>query len=171
VNTRLLISDSSVLIDMVDGGLATEMFQLDWEFAVPDVLFHDELREYHGDLPGKGLHQMAMSPDAIAEISSVQAKHSKSGVSFYDCAGLVLAQREDCPLLAGDGALRQVAMAEGVVVRGTIWIVGELLDAGIIDTERAKTAYKMMKAQGSRLPWDKAEEQIQHYIDNYLGTK
>lgn len=166
MSTRLLISDSSVLIDMVDGGLVDKMFQLAWQFAVPDILFHDELRDHHEDLAEKGLQQMAMSPAAIAEVTALQAKYSQTGVSFYDCLGLVLAKQEGCPLLAGDDALRKMAMIEGALVRGTIWLVGELMEAGIIDADKANGAYKDMREKGSRLPWDKVEEQLKHYSNN-----
>ena len=41
---RLLISDANILIDMEVGGLTAAMFRLDgYRFAVPDVLFAEEL--------------------------------------------------------------------------------------------------------------------------------
>jgi len=39
----LLISDANILIDMADGGLLQAMFRLEETFAVPDVLFEEEL--------------------------------------------------------------------------------------------------------------------------------
>ena len=40
---RLLISDANILIDMECGGLLDCMFTVDYEFAVLDVLFEEEL--------------------------------------------------------------------------------------------------------------------------------
>jgi hypothetical protein len=47
VPQKLLISDANVIIDMEVGGLIKQMFRLEYEFAVPDVLYEEELRENH----------------------------------------------------------------------------------------------------------------------------
>jgi len=54
VSHKLLISDANILIDVMAGGILEKIFSLDYEFAVPDVLFHEELREQHPDLPDMG---------------------------------------------------------------------------------------------------------------------
>jgi hypothetical protein len=40
---RILVSDSSVLIEFSKRGLLEEMFRLPLEFVVPDLLFEEEL--------------------------------------------------------------------------------------------------------------------------------
>lgn len=162
---RLLISDSSVLIDMVVGGLDEAMFRLSWEFAVPDILFQDELSARHADLPAKGLQLLELSGEAILDAYDLRKRNRRLGVSPYDCMGVVLARREGCPLLAGDGALRTLARDEGVEVRGTLWVMKELFKAGLVDTARARAAYQEMKHRGSRLPWDQVEEQLERFAN------
>lgn len=51
VGHKLLISDANILIDMIVGGLLDDIFRLDYEFGLPDVLFEYELREHHAGLP------------------------------------------------------------------------------------------------------------------------
>jgi predicted lipoprotein with Yx(FWY)xxD motif len=51
----LLISDANILIDIDTGGLVAPMFSLDYRFAVPDVLFAEELEEQHSYFLGMGL--------------------------------------------------------------------------------------------------------------------
>jgi len=46
----LLISDANILIDIESGGLITFMFSLEVQFAVPDILFNDELKDLHAHL-------------------------------------------------------------------------------------------------------------------------
>ena len=41
---RVLVSDTSVLIDLERGGFLEAAFSLSWQFAVPDLLFERELR-------------------------------------------------------------------------------------------------------------------------------
>ena len=98
---KLLISDANILIDMIVGGLLDDIFRLDYEFGLPDVLFEYELRENHADLPDKGLHVMALESEAVEETGSLYQRHRHSGVSVNDCMALALAKQEDCPLLTG----------------------------------------------------------------------
>ena len=58
----LVISDANVLIDMECGDLVATMFELDYRFAVPDVLYEMELRDHHPDLIALGLQVSSTSP-------------------------------------------------------------------------------------------------------------
>ena len=40
---RVLVSDSSILIEFSKREILEKMFELDSQFAVPDLLFHEEL--------------------------------------------------------------------------------------------------------------------------------
>jgi hypothetical protein len=51
----LLISDANILIDIEEGQLISQLFQLPYQFCVPDILFAEELEEQHSDLLHKGL--------------------------------------------------------------------------------------------------------------------
>ncbi|MCF6172574.1 MAG: hypothetical protein L3J44_02140 [Campylobacteraceae bacterium] len=52
---QLLISDANIFIDLDVCGILEQMFELPFEFAVPDILYMEELEEHHGDLPRYGL--------------------------------------------------------------------------------------------------------------------
>ena len=160
---KLLISDANILIDMIAGGVLEAIFSLDYEFAVPDVLFHEELREQHPDLPEMGLTILALGEVAIIDTAQLGVRHARSGVSNNDCLALALARQESCPLLTGDNALRQVSILEEVEVRGTVWLMGELLESGVIDVGRAESAYDAMRTDGSRLPWKEVDAQIKKF--------
>lgn len=76
---------------------------------------------------------------------------------------LALAKQEDCLLLTGDSALRQVSILEDVEVRGTLWLIGELMEAHVITIDQADQAYDAMRADGSRLPWKEVDAQIKKF--------
>ena len=40
---KVLVSDSSILIEFSKRELLDKMFELEFQFAVPDLLFHEEL--------------------------------------------------------------------------------------------------------------------------------
>lgn len=50
-----LISDANILIDMEEGDLLDALFELPYQFTVPDLLYFDELETHHADLLDKGL--------------------------------------------------------------------------------------------------------------------
>jgi len=163
VSRKLLISDANILIDIIVGGLLDELFRLDYEFGLPDVLFEYELRENHVDLPDKGLQVIELEAAAVEDTGSLYVRHRSSGVSLNDCMALALAKQEGCALLTGDAALRQVSALEAVEVRGTLWLVDELMAANLITIDRVVQAYDAMRADGSRLPWNEVDAQIRKF--------
>ncbi len=165
---KLLISDANILIDMIAGGILDEMFVLDYEFGVPDVLFHEELHDQNPDLPKKGLKILELTEHAIIDTVQISAKHAKAGVSNNDYLALALARQEDCPLLTGDRSLRQISLAEGVEVRGTIWLIGEMFEAGTVNLDKVRQAYIAMREDGSHLPWDEVENQLGRFARDRL---
>ncbi len=158
---RLLISDANILIDMEVSGLTDLMFALPYEYMTPDTLFAEELREYHAGLLQKGLILESLSPGQIERVKDLGEHHK--GVSNHDLSAMVLAKSKEAPLLSGDRMLRQVCQQEGIDVRGTLWLIEELFNAGLITAEDAETAYWRMEDDGSRLPWDEVERQIKAF--------
>lgn len=159
--TTLLISDACVLIDMEVAGISGLMFQLDHRFAVPDILFEEELRERHAGLLGHGLNPLELAPGSIQRVVELSARHRAP--SRNDLIALSLAIQEACPLLTGDAALRAAAEQEAVEVRGTLWVIGKLLEVGLLDVDQGQAAYDAMAAAGSRLPWREVERQLDRY--------
>lgn len=157
----LLISDANILIDLEDGDLITTLFKLPFQFQVPDMLFVDELEETHGYLLDCGLQLGELSPEFMAEVEQLIQRYSQP--SRYDCMALSLAKQQQCPLLTGDRALRKAAEQELIEVKGTLWIVTQLLEHTVITPHTARSAYLKMKNKGRRLPWEIAEQQIKDY--------
>ena len=158
----LIISDASVLIDIECGELTSAMFSLPWQFAVPDILYVEELAERHGHLLRFGLISKTMSGDLVAEAYGLHQKYIKPSVN--DMLALTLAKHEDCQLLTGDKALREVAKELDVEVHGTIWLVEQMLQGEKITVEVASVAFQQMKDAGSRLPWVEVEKMLANKI-------
>lgn len=161
---RLLISDANILIDMEAGALVGTMFRLDYQFAVPDVLFEEELRERHGHLAARGLIALELSGDTMAQVFSL-ARDYGNRVSRNDLMALGLAVQECCTLLTGDRRLRQVAEERAVPVRGTLWLVEQMLHARILSPIQAADAYHLMRVERRRLPW----KDIRRQLDAWRG--
>lgn len=158
---QLLISDTNILIDLEVGGLIENMFSLPYQFTTPDILYYDELEEHHSNLIGLGLHLGNLSPESIDHLQVIIEKYPKP--SRYDCMTLVLAQQETCPLLTGDKELRTSAEHENIEVKGTLWLVEQLVEEGIITLNKAREAYQEMENSGRRLPFLLAYENLNRY--------
>ena len=154
----LLISDANILIDIEIGGLVAPMFSLDYQFAVPDILFYEELEEQHAHLIDMGLQPKDLDEAMVARVSELVTQYPRPGRN--DLFALVLAAKEECPLLTGDKDLKAAAETENVEVRGTLWLVNEMVQTGKITVHVARGAYQRMRAHGRRLPWDMAEQML-----------
>lgn len=155
----LLISDSNILIDIEAGGLTASMFSLQYNFAVPDILFVDELQEHHGHLIAMGLQTKTLDGQTVAramELINLYRKPSRT-----DLLALALAEHESCPLLTGDRYLRKAAAEEGVPVHGTIWLIEQMVRQGKTTVEVAEQAFESMRNNNRRLPWDLVGRSLQ----------
>jgi hypothetical protein len=155
---QLFVSDANIFIDLEVCGILSKMFELPYVFAVPDILYIEELEECHGDLPGYGLQIKKLDSRSIEYAISLRTQYS--GPSDNDFFAFVLAKQETCPLITGDAQLRRVAVAEGVELRGTIWIVEQMIIEGFLTCDEAQEAFDIMKSKERRLPWDKAADMI-----------
>lgn len=148
------ISDANILIDVEAGGLMAPMFSLGYQFAVPDVLYFEELAEHHAHWRDMGLIVQSLSSEGVARVQALSQKYKRP--SRNDLFALALAQQAQCPLLTGDAALRSAAETEQVEVKGTIWLVTEMVRKQCITATVARAAYTAMQEQGRRLPWELA---------------
>ena len=145
------ISDANILIDVEVGGLLAPMFSLGYQFAVPDVIYFEELAEQHAHWRDMGLIVKSLPSEGVARVQALSQKYKRP--SRNDLFALALAEQAQCPLLTGDAALRSVAETEQVEVKGTIWLVAEMLRQERITNDVARASFERMREGGRRLPW------------------
>ena len=131
---RLIVSDSSCLIDLHKVRLLPVMLRLPHRFIVPPPVRNSEMpdltdREWRC-LEDAGLVAPDPPFEQVAEALALRTEHP--ALSSADCACLVEARhRDNSVLLTGDRRLRRVAEAAGLCVHGVLWIVDELWRAGV----------------------------------------
>lgn len=106
----LLISDANILIDIEIGGLVAPMFSLDYRFAVPDVLFYEELEAQHAYMLDMGLESKELDEQMVDRVVDLARQYVRPGRN--DLFALVLATAEQCPLLTGDRDLKAAVRAD-----------------------------------------------------------
>ncbi|MEM7530162.1 MAG: type II toxin-antitoxin system VapC family toxin [Pseudomonadota bacterium] len=132
---RIVISDTSCLIDLRKGGLLTGLLALPYQFAIPLPLFEDELLDMSvrdKDLLVKaGLEVWDLSGEQVDRSGAIQQQNRS--LTINDCFAFVAAA--DVPrsiLLTGDGPLRRFAAAQAVEVHGVLWVIDEMHAAAIL---------------------------------------
>ncbi len=152
----LLISDANIVIDLEAGEILHSLFELPYQFAMPDVLYEEEIKEGCPYLLDMGLKTLVVNGEYVDYAVALGETHGDEP-GFIDRLALALAKQESCPLVTGDGNLRVLAAQEDTDIRGTLWILSEMIEFGLLTQEQAETALNLMKQRGRRLPWQDAE--------------
>ena len=121
----VLVSDTSVLIDLERGLLLESTFQLPYEFVVPDLLYKRELQSSNGTrLQKLGLQISQLDESGVKK--ALEFREQEPALSLPDTFALALAQKQNWILLTGDRALKRLAVQETVRCHGVLWIFDQL---------------------------------------------
>ena len=126
---RIIVSDSSCLIDLKKASLLGVFLSLPYEILIPNILFEDELLSFTASekrmLLQGGLQVVDLPGQQVLRARDVIASHSR--LSVYDGFAYVLAEMHTGSiLLTGDGELRALATTNKIEVHGVLWVVDEI---------------------------------------------
>lgn len=85
---------------------------------------------------------------------------STKGLSVEDCSVWYHAKKNKGILLTGDGNLRKQSLADGVEVRGILYIFDQLLISGLISFEFAIEKLNQLYSINERLPIDAKKQRL-----------
>ena len=143
---RIVVSDTSCMIDQRKASLLEDLRRLPYSFAIPDILFEDE-RLCISDgkkiaLRQRGLEVRKLSGTSVTRVQRYFNEHNP--LKLNDCFALALAEDIECSiLLTGDRSLRDVSRGNGADVRGVLWITDELEKHDIVPLPRLYDALQL----------------------------
>ena len=144
---KVLVSDSSVLIELSKRGILDKMFELEFQFAVPDLLFHEELIDLGAygrqDLLDFGLRVEPLDSAGVDEAIAYQSK--RTALSLVDAFALALASRHGWRLLTEDRLMRSVARSSGIELCDVLWVIDNMLTARILSLAQVVAALEAMR--------------------------
>jgi hypothetical protein len=148
----VLVSDTSVLIDLERSRLLEEMFLLPFEFAVPDLLYARELAGPLGDqLMASGLRVEVLTPTELTRATTIRRRNAS--LSIPDTFAFSIAESRQWTLLTGDGGLRELALAERIEMHGVLWLFDQFADGNHVAFERLHDGLSVLFAHPRcRLP-------------------
>jgi hypothetical protein len=160
---KVLVSDTSVLVDLERGALVDSCFRLPFEFAVPDLLYRRELADFGGPaLIEAGLRVEELSSAELAAAQELRGAHPK--LSLPDAFAYSLASARDWALLTGDGELRALARAQKMTCFGVLWLCDQLFDGKVVGAEILAVALETIAAHPRcRLPRAEIAARIERY--------
>ena len=153
---RVVISDSSVLIDLAKVKLIEITLALPYEFIIPDVIFADELidlQHYKREqLLELGFKTGSLDGKQVG--IALQYGFNYKPLTTNDCFALVLAESiEQAILLTGDGDLRKTAQKHKVETHGIIWLCEQIRENQRGDDKILRTALEILRDDPrSRIP-------------------
>jgi hypothetical protein len=126
---RVIVSDTSALIDLRKGSLVEALLRLPYQVLVPDLLFEDELLGLppaeKRAMRRQGLQVVPVPGDLIDQ--AVQLAYRHPVLRLNDCITFVLAARTaDNILLTGDRRLRALAGMHGIEAHGALWAADQM---------------------------------------------
>lgn len=156
-----LVLDANVWIDLVNGQLASVIFNLDCEILSTDLVIHEVRGLDEERLVELGLRIESLSGEDIQRL--INLSKSIAGVSVRDLSAYMLAQEREALLITGDRRLRNYAAQEGVRVHGILWLLDQVVEVEAINPERAARSLEAIRVHGARLPQTECEKRLKKW--------
>lgn len=152
---RIIVSDSSCLIDLRKTSLLDVFLGLPFEILIPNTLFEDELLKFTAQQK-KSFIQAGLKVVDIPGTGVLRARDvviANPHLSIHDGFAFVLAeQHKGCILLTGDARLRAVATANSITVHGVLWVIDEVYKNGLSAAACYEALVCLRNDPGVRLP-------------------
>jgi predicted nucleic acid-binding protein len=160
---QVLVSDTSVLIDIERASLTARLFDLPYDFVVPDILYEAELLDWMGpDLIDLGLRVEELTPEETAR--ATELKRAKAMLSTPDVFAFCLAVERNWVLLTGDGALRAEAESQKLSMHGVLWVFDEMEKHMVCATSALKAGLEAVRDHPRcRLPQKEINRRLARY--------
>lgn len=161
----VLISDTSVVIDLERAELIEHVFALPYRFVVPDTLYENEIKDYGGErLCALGLEVRALTGAQVTDAQRLRLLERR--ISIHDSYALSLARAEAAILLAGDMAMRRLAEAEEVRCHGVLWVFDRLEEHQVVGAAALHAGLSRVVAHPRcRMPRDVVDSRLRRYAD------
>ena len=168
---RIIISDSSCLIDLRKASLLGVFLRLPFEILIPNTLFEDELLSFTDD-EKKALLRGGLK---VVDLPGAQVSRARDVIraqprlSIHDGFAFALAEiNQGCILLTGDSLLRALGESSQIEVHGVLWVFDQILGNQLATTATLRAALSHLAADPAvRLP----KRELAAYIKRYGGSK
>ena len=145
---RVIVSDTSCVIDLHKAALLEEFIALPYTVAMPLPLFEHEALFLDTDtkdhLLALGLEIVNVAASGVAR--AMRYANQYPALQSNDCFALVVAESsENAVLLTGDKRLKTVAGDHGVTAHGVLWATDEIYDHELCDAKKLREGLRVFR--------------------------
>jgi len=160
---KILVSDTSVLIDLERGSFLDSCFKLPFEFVVPDLLYKRELAGFGGPkLVKLGLRVEELGGDEVTIAQTVRTACPRRGQRIGE--GIGQGKLGVRTLLTGDGELRALAKAGKVPFFGVLWVLDQLFEGAVMEAAAIASGLEAIAAHPRcRLPSAEIQARLERF--------
>ena len=154
----VLVTDTNIWIDLENGGILVEVFQLPYQFLVPDIAIPELIQPEWETLKVLGLRAHELPAEQVAELGRLYKTHRN--LSLTDLAAFLLAKMLTATLVTGDRRLNELANASNISVHGILWLLDEMIYFKKLTPKQSAISLKRMLEIGARLPIDECNKRL-----------
>ncbi len=162
---KIVVSDTNILIDLIDLELLDVFFELPLEITTTDLVIYelDEIKQ--AKIFAAALHdKIEILESTEWQLNKVRKIYDEnSGISLTDSQVFYFAIEKRAILLSGDGNLRRFAKKRGLEVRGIIWVFDLLEKNKILSPRILSEKMKDLLEINNRLPQEECRKRIQKW--------
>ena len=168
---RIVVSDSSCLIDLRKVSMLDHLLRLPYEFLIPNTLFEEELLKFTAAqkkaLIRGGMRVIDLPGERVLRAQAIVREVPQ--LSVHDGFAFALAEQHDgCILLSGDAALRTLAVKHSMEVHGVLWVLDQLHANNLLTAATLVTVLRTFQDDLMvRLP----RREIAAYLKRYENLK
>jgi predicted nucleic acid-binding protein len=134
---KVAVKDANVFIDLESMGILDLWFQLDYPTMTSSFVVMELAAGGHENAlacvrAGQIAEVVIDGEEMVGPFEELRCRYEATGLSVSDLSVLYLAIREQAILLTGDRLLRSEAGLNEVEVHGTLWILEQLIDHGLL---------------------------------------
>lgn len=154
--------DANILFDFAAGDIFDTLFLLPYDFHTSDIVAYEIAGSYsESQLSSLGLKILALSDAETLEIFNM--RQGRSGLSVEDISVLFLSRKHNTMILSNDGLVREQADASRIEYHGTLWLLEEMIQNGILRPQESASALRLMLAHKRWLPRPECEALIKKW--------
>lgn len=146
---RVIVSDTSCVIDLHKAGLLEEFVCLRASIVFPEPLFDDEAlsltKAEKNRLIKLGLQVKSLPGDQVGRAGQYYNRYRQ--LKIHDCFALIVAEDTDkSVLLTGDKRLKAIAQQHGVKSHGVLWATDQIHDQQLCTRGKLRQAMRTFLA-------------------------
>lgn len=166
INKEIVVKDACILFDLIDLDLIAPFFELDLIVLTTPQVIAEITDVQQLEIVSAYIKSDKLTVDNWGQLDAIDALlNDNKGLSFADSSVLELALRRNAVLLSSDGSLRKVSVNSGLVVRGVLWIIEELVRKGIVPKTQAASVLDMYPKVNHRAPVSEINKLLERIKD------